>query len=144
MASGTYTFSVRAHSDQASANLPLSVTIQERVPARLALSVDLPTVIGKPDATFRYNVTLANQGDEEVTVNMLADAPAGFTVTYKLNGQQVTSIPVEANTTKRLSGGSQVSGPDRPRRHLSPHPARRWGQHPGGPRSWPRSRARKT
>ena len=103
VASGTYTFSVRAHSDQASANLPLSVTIQERVPARLALSVDLPTVIGKPDATFRYNVTLANQGDEDVTVNLLADAPANFSVTYKLNSQEVTNIPVEANSTKRLS-----------------------------------------
>ena len=103
VASGTYTFSVRARSDEASADLPLSVTIQERVPARLAMSVDLPTVIGKPDATFRYNVTLANQGDEDVTVNLLADAPANFTVTYKLNSQEVTNIPVEANSTKRLT-----------------------------------------
>lgn len=101
--SGTYTFSIRARSDQASAELPLTVTVQERVPARLAFSVDLPTVRGKPDTTFRYNVTLANQGDEDVTVNLLAEAPGTFSVTYKLNSQEVTNIPVEANSSKRLS-----------------------------------------
>jgi uncharacterized membrane protein len=101
--SGTYTFSVQARSDQASADLPLTVTVQERVPARLVFSTDLPTVRGKPDTTFHYNVTLANQGDEDVTVNLLADASSAFSVTYKLSNQEVTNIPVEANSTKRLT-----------------------------------------
>lgn len=100
---GTHEFVVLARGEGATARLPLELTVQERIPARLTFEIDLPTVKGKPSSTFRYSATLKNEGDEEVTVNLLAEAPAGFLVTIKTGGTEVTSLPVEANSTKSLS-----------------------------------------
>jgi len=69
----------------------------------LSLTVDLPTLKGMPSTTFRYNATLKNEGDEELSVNLLADAPASFQVNFNLSGQDVTNIPLGANQTQRLS-----------------------------------------
>lgn len=100
---GAHEFVVLARGEGATARLPLELTVQERVPARLTLDTDLPTVRGKPSSTFRYSANLKNEGDEEVTVNLLAEAPAGFLVTIKTGGTEVTSLPLEANSTKSLS-----------------------------------------
>ena len=65
---------------------------------------DLPlTVVVTPSTTFSYNATLKNEGDEDLTVNLVADAPSDFQVTFQLSGQDVTSIPVNANETKNIS-----------------------------------------
>jgi uncharacterized membrane protein len=85
------------------AELPLELTIEEKLPPSLAFEVEMPTQRGKPSSTFRYSATLKNEGDEDLTVNLLAEAPAGWTVTVKLAGQEVTSLPVEANQSKSLS-----------------------------------------
>ncbi len=100
---GTYEFTVIARSNQAVSRLPLKVIVQEKVPANLAFEVELPTLRGKPDKTFRYNVTLKNDGDEDLAVDLLAEAPAGFIVTFKSSGQEVTNLPIEANSSKRIS-----------------------------------------
>jgi uncharacterized membrane protein len=100
---GTHEFVVLARGDGTTARLPLELTVQERVPARLTLDTDLPTVRGKPSTTFRYSARLENEGDEEVTVNLLTEAPTGFLVTVKTGGNEVTSLPLEANSTKTLS-----------------------------------------
>ncbi len=100
---GTHRFVVAARSERAAAELALELMVQERVPTRLALEIDLPTVRGAPSSTFRYNVQLNNEGDEEISVNLLAEVPAGWDVTIKLSGQEVTNLPLEANATKSLS-----------------------------------------
>jgi len=102
-APGTYQFVVLAQGENAEAELPLELTVQEKLPPSLAFDVDLPTLKGKPSSTFRYSATLKNEGDEDLSVNLLADAPQGFTVTFELSGQEVTSLPLEANRSKRLS-----------------------------------------
>lgn len=100
---GSHEFVVVAQGERSVARLPLELIVQERVPARLALTCDLPTVRGKPSSTFRYTVELKNEGDEDLTVNLLAEAPNGFVVTIKTGGSEVTSLPLEANSTKSLS-----------------------------------------
>ncbi len=100
---GTYRFVVAAQGEGLSARLPLELTVQEKLPPNLDFTVELPTLRGKPSTTFRYNVTLENKGGEDITVNLSADAPNTFVVTYKLSGQEVTDIPLGANESKRLS-----------------------------------------
>lgn len=100
---GTYGFTVVASANRAEATLPIELTVQEKVPASLAFEADLPTVRAQPDSTFRYNVTLQNEGDEDLTVELLSQAPEGFEVTFNSSGQEVTSIPVAANSSERLS-----------------------------------------
>jgi len=103
VAAGTYRFVVTARGEGAVAELPLELTVQEKLPPSLSLEVELPTLKGRPDTTFRWDATLKNEGDEDLSVNLLSDAPTGFLVTFKLTGQEVTSLPLEANQSKRLS-----------------------------------------
>ncbi len=85
--------------------LPIALTLKEKTanPAGLSFKVDLPTLRGSPTTTFRYNVTLKNESSEEVPVSLLAEAPRGFQVDFKLSGQSITSVPFGPNESKSLS-----------------------------------------
>ncbi|MEZ4862391.1 MAG: NEW3 domain-containing protein [Caldilineaceae bacterium] len=100
---GNYKFTVVAQGEGVNAELPIALTVKDRVPPSLAMSIDLPTMRGKPDTTFHYTVALKNEGDEDLQVNLGADAPNNLLVSFQLNGQDVTDLPVEANTTKQLT-----------------------------------------
>ena len=100
---GTYNFTVVAKANGSEAQLPITLTVKEKLPPKLSFSVDLPTLRGKPSTTFRYDVTLKNEGDEDLTVNVAAEAPPNFQITYSLNGQEVTDFPLPANESRRLS-----------------------------------------
>lgn len=99
---GSYSFTVVAQGDGEQAELPIELVVKEKLPPRLTLGVDLPTLRGAPDSTFRYNATLKNEGDEDLTVNLVADTPQGFQTTFKLSGKDVNSLPLAANETKKL------------------------------------------
>lgn len=101
--SGTYNFLVLAQSEAGKAELPLTLTVQDKVPASLSFTADLPTLKGSPSTTFRYNTTLTNAGDQELTVNLTSDTPSGFVTKFMLSGQEVTSFPVSANQSKSIS-----------------------------------------
>ncbi len=103
VAGGVYRFVVLGRGQSGSVRLPLELTVEERVPARLIFDTDLPTARGGPSSTFRYTAQLKNEGDEDLTVNLVADAPAGFEVTIQTGGTEVTSLPLEANANKSLS-----------------------------------------
>ncbi|MGQ9614058.1 MAG: COG1470 family protein [Chloroflexus sp.] len=85
--------------------LPIALILNEKTtnPAGLSFKVDLPTLRGSPSTTFRYNVTLKNESVEEVPVSLLAEAPRGFQVDFKLSGQSITSVPFGPNESKNLS-----------------------------------------
>lgn len=101
---GTYRFLVAAKGEQGEAQLPIELTVREKVPARLSMETsDLRTMRGTPTTTFRWNVTLKNDGDEDLSVNLSANAPAGFQVTFRYSGQDVSNLPVEANRSKSVS-----------------------------------------
>ncbi len=110
VSAGDYQFVVEAKGDGTDATLPLSLTVEEKLPPRLTFSTDLPTLKGTPTSTFRFNATLKNEGDEDLDVNLIADAPAGFTVNFKLSGKDITSLPVEANSTKRITVEAKAYG----------------------------------
>jgi uncharacterized membrane protein len=100
---GTYTFSVLAQGSQGQASLPISLLVKAKLPPNLKLDVDLPTLQGAPDTSFRYNATLKNEGDEDLTVNLSSQAPDGFQLDFQLDGKSVTSFPLAANDTKTVA-----------------------------------------
>ncbi|MEF3275489.1 MAG: hypothetical protein K6356_14045 [Chloroflexus sp.] len=85
--------------------LPIELTLKDKTvnPGGLSFKVDLPTLRGSPNTTFRYNVTLKNESSTEVPVSLLAEAPRGFQVDFKLSGQSITSVPFDPNESKNLS-----------------------------------------
>ena len=98
-----YDFAVVARGEDGTIRMPIGVTVEEKVPARLALEAELPTLKGKAGTTFRYDATLKNEGDDELSINLIADAPLGFLVGFKLTGKEVTSFPIAPGESKRLN-----------------------------------------
>ncbi|MDD5466755.1 MAG: NEW3 domain-containing protein [Anaerolineales bacterium] len=108
---GSYSFvAVASGADGVQVELPIELTVQEKLPARLTLEVELPTLKGTPSTTFRYDTTLKNEGDEEITVNLSAEAAEMFEVSFKFNGQDVTNLPVGPKESKRINVEAQPIG----------------------------------
>jgi uncharacterized membrane protein len=106
----SYRFSVVARGENETIEVPLGVTVEEKVPPSLSLEVELPTLKGKADTTFRYDATLENDGNEELSINLVAEAPEGFQVDFKLTGKEVSSFPIAPGESKRLD--IEVQPPD--------------------------------
>ena len=106
-ASGKYEFTVLASGQNLKSELPLELIIREKLPPSMSFSTEIPDLQGTPSGTFRYNVTLKNDGDEDLDVNLSADAPTSLLVKFKLSGQDVTNLPLAAGESKSLSVEAQ-------------------------------------
>lgn len=104
----TYSFAVVGDGEKGNDRFTIKLMLEEQLPPSLAFNIDLPTIRGGPDATFRYDVSLVNEGDQDLTVALTADTPAGFQVNFKSSGKEVVSLPIAANETKRLSVEAQA------------------------------------
>src|SRR5690606_8984884 len=74
-----------------------SNSVKTSFSARL-LNVEAPT-----NETFRYNSLLTNGKSETVKYNLSTKLPAGWQVTYRVEGISVTSLQVESGSTKDIS-----------------------------------------
>ncbi len=101
---GTYHFRVLAQGRSASAELPLAITLGQVLPPRLSLSAELPVLRGPATSSFKYRLTLKNDSDQDILINLEAQAPKGAQVTFTpaFGSQQVTSLPVKAGESKDL------------------------------------------
>lgn len=100
--SGTYRFQVVATGQNDTAALPLQITLGQVLPPRLSLEAELPTLRGPATSSFRYRLTLRNDSDQDLLVQLDAQAPRRFQVNFNLLGQQVTSVPVQAGQSKEV------------------------------------------
>ncbi|MGN0002233.1 MAG: NEW3 domain-containing protein [Sphingobacterium composti] len=71
--------------------------------ARL-LNVEAPT-----NETFRYNSTLTNGNTELTNYNLSAKLPAGWQITYRVEGVAVTSLQIEPGISKDI--GIEINCP---------------------------------
>ena len=102
-AAGDYTFYIVAEGEGGQkAEFPLTITIKEKQPPRITLKVDLPTLKGSPTTTFRFGLTVKNESDQDLTVSLQADAPPFLLTRFLSFGKEITSVPVEANSSKRV------------------------------------------
>lgn len=101
---GKYTLKVVAKGEGQTAEIPITLTVKEKLPPRLSLDMDgLPVQRGTPSSTFRYTVTLKNEGGEDLTVALSADQPTNMQVRFESAGQTVTEIQLAANESKNLT-----------------------------------------
>jgi uncharacterized membrane protein len=100
---GDYEFTLRAQGTNTAAELPLTITLEQLLPPKLTLETDLPSLKGSPTTNFSFNVTLKNESGTDTTVNLQAQSQPGFIVTFSSGGNEVTSIPVKAGGSQRLS-----------------------------------------
>jgi uncharacterized membrane protein len=78
--------------------LPITITIGDQLPRRLVIKPELPVLTGPPTADFTFHAKLTNRSAQEGLINLRADTPTGFQVTFKKKyaDQELTSLPVEA------------------------------------------------
>lgn len=101
---GDYRFTVEAKGGNQDLTLPITVTVGEEVPAKLKMTTNFPDLRGTATTAFKYRVTVTNDSGRDATINLSADAPKNFQVTFTeaYGSQQLTSIPIEAGKSKDL------------------------------------------
>lgn len=101
---GTYNFSAIARSGGTSSEFPLEFIVKEKAPARLAFETDYPTIRGGSEAAFNFSVTLENEGDDDLSVNLVTDAPRELAVTFQSAGKDITNLPtdIKANSSQKI------------------------------------------
>lgn len=101
---GKYEVTVEATGEHEKAELPISVTIQEKLPPRLSLTVDgLPTKRGTPKAAVSFTGVLKNEGGDDLTVSLSSTQPDNMQITIENAGQEVTEVELPANESKSLT-----------------------------------------
>jgi len=101
----TVAFDIAGKSGGEALKLPLQLTLVKTEPARLTLEPKLPALRGTAKSAFDFKVDIKNDGQQDSTVNLLAQAPTGFQVTFKegYGSQELTSLPLKAGESKTLS-----------------------------------------
>jgi uncharacterized membrane protein len=101
---GEYHFTVEAKGGNQDLKLPIILTVGQEVPAKLKMTTNFPDLRGTATTAFKYRVTVTNDSGRNATINMTADAPKNFQVTFTeaYGSQQLTSIPIEAGKSKDL------------------------------------------
>jgi uncharacterized membrane protein len=108
---GTFRFVLSARGQDGQSSLPIAFTFGQVAPSRLSLQAELPVLRGPGSSSFRYRLTLKNDGDQDLLVSLDAETPRGFQVTFTpaFGSQQVTSLPVKAGESRDLD--TEVSLP---------------------------------
>jgi uncharacterized membrane protein len=107
---GDYHFTVEAKGGNQDLKLPLTVTVGEEVPAKLKMTTTFPDLRGTATTAFKYRVTVVNDSGRNATINLSADAPKNFQVTFTeaYGSQQLTSIPIEAGKSKDIDASLAI------------------------------------
>jgi uncharacterized membrane protein len=82
--------------------LPLTINVSEQGVFKTEFTAIQANMQGKAGATFTFQAQLKNFNGEKQLYALMADAPRGWTVTFKNNYQSVTSVEINANSTADL------------------------------------------
>lgn len=97
---GSYRFKVMAGD---SSSLQLIIVVSEKGTYETEFTTDQPNMQGSSTSTFTFRGTLKNRTADRQLYALMADASRGWNVTFKADYKQVTSVELEANTTKEIN-----------------------------------------
>jgi len=100
----TYDFTVVGKTDSQTLKLPISLTLTEPQAAKLTLDPKLPELRGTADTSFEFEADLKNDSLEDTVVNLAAQAPKAFQVTFTqgYDTQEIASLPIKAGESKTI------------------------------------------
>ena len=101
----TLTVKAQGQGTQAtSATLPIEVALAKQLPAKLAVSAQLPSLRGSPKSSFDYTLTIKNDSGRDLTASFAAQAPQYFetSFTQAYGTQELSSIPIKAGESKDI------------------------------------------
>ena len=101
---GTTTITVVGSAAGETSRLPLDVTVVTGGGGEVALTADVPARSGTADDTFDYTLELSNDTPQQLTFELQAMGPRGWTVTIEASGQAgATSVTVDARGSETIS-----------------------------------------
>ncbi len=102
--SGSYSLSVKASGAGGTANLPLSIRIDDDAGGADKIEVQYPSLSGPDTASFSFRGTLYNNSGRPRFYSLGADAPEGWQVSFKpaYQSNQITSLSLEAGKSQDL------------------------------------------
>jgi len=83
--------------------LTLDITIEEQTAGSVSLTTDFPSLRGSTTTNFRYNLTLKNDTNQQLTFGLETDGPAGWNIDAKPQGEnQATTATVDAGASSPI------------------------------------------
>jgi uncharacterized membrane protein len=98
----TQTLTVNAQGANATATLPVAVTLAKELPAKLKVDTALPALRGTSKSSFEYQLTIKNDAGRNLTVSFAATAPRNFETSFTeaYGSQELSSVAIEAGKSK--------------------------------------------
>jgi uncharacterized membrane protein len=99
---GTTNLTVSAKGANTDISLPIAVTTVKDLPAKLAVSPQLPDLRGNSKSTFEYQLSIKNESGKKVVVALAATAPQNFDATFteQYGSQELSALPLDAGQSK--------------------------------------------
>lgn len=85
------------------ATLRFLTSVTEQGTFKTELTSEQPNMEGHADSTFSYSASIRNRTAEAQTYALNAKAPNGWAVQFKVDGQNVTSVTLDPNSSKDIS-----------------------------------------
>jgi uncharacterized membrane protein len=103
-AAGSQTITVVGTAGGTSISLQLDVVVQEQAGGTVSLTTDVPARQASADETFTFSLDLANETPQQLTFDLSATGPRGWTVAVEPSGEaDATSVAVDAGSSTTLS-----------------------------------------
>jgi len=101
---GTTTITVVGRDGADTARLPLDVTVVAADGGEVALTTDVPARRGTAEDTFEFSLELQNDTPQQLTFELQAVGPRGWTVSVEPSGEaDATSVTVDARGSQTLT-----------------------------------------
>lgn len=97
---GNYTFRVNARNHSV---LPITIEVSEQGTVKTEFTADQSNMQGHATSDFNFRTKLENQTGEKQLYALSSHAPRGWTVVFKPNYQQATSVEIEPGQSKDIS-----------------------------------------
>jgi uncharacterized membrane protein len=96
------TLTVKAQGEGNQVSLPLTINLAKELPAKLAITPQLPSLRGTPKSSFDYTLAIKNDSGRNLTVSLAATAPRNFETSFTeaYGTQELSSVPVDAGASK--------------------------------------------
>lgn len=90
--------------------LPLTIAVSEQGTFKTEFSTEQANIQGNTTSVFTYQATLRNSTGEKQLYAIMGNAPPGWNINFKYNGQQVTSVEVRENSNATIN--IEIDPPD--------------------------------
>jgi uncharacterized membrane protein len=99
---GTQTLTIQASGPNVQASLPIDVTLAKDLPAKLAVTPQLPELRGSSKSSFEYQLSLKNDSGKRLVVSLAAQAPQNFDTSFTevYGTQELSAIPIDPGQSK--------------------------------------------